>query len=63
MTKILTTEVTKPVEVASEARLRVLADVLRYALTMFIRDSQLMDYKLVYAVLGCINLVSAKKSN
>ena len=57
------TEVTKPVEMAGGmVHLRVLADVLRYALTMFIRggNTHLMDYKLVYAVLGCINLVSAK---
>ena len=57
------TKVTKPIEMAGGMdHLRVLADVIRYALTMFIRggDSSLMDYKLVYAVLGCINLISAK---
>ena len=60
MTKILTNDVTKPHEVPSEANLRILADLCRYVLTMFLQDQEQIDFKLVYGVLLCQNLIYAR---
>ena len=61
LTKLLTSEIIKPMEVASQANFKTLADLLKYTLTMFIRDGELMDYKLVYAVLLSLNMIYARK--
>lgn len=38
----------------------MLADLLRYALTIFTRDKELLDYMMIYAVMHCINLIHVK---
>ena len=59
LTKILSNQVTKPQEVPSEANLRILADLCRYALTLFMQGSPAIeiDFKLIYAVLHAQNLL------
>lgn len=52
----IVSEINQPVELANYECMKLLADVIRFVMTLFVHE-QLTDFKLLYMVLECCQLV------
>ena len=59
----LLSEINQPLELSNYECMKLLADIVRFVLTLFVHE-QLSDFKLIYVTLDCCQLVyftAAKK--